>query len=111
MNWTINNSAVIRVLHQWVDTEESSYLSDHSKEISYKLMAKEDWDALTKRHKNQGVIDQIMLFEELYTIHYEHSMPYTETTRQILNIVEKIYLQGMPTQDQLAIIFMTLRTL
>jgi len=110
MNWTINNSAVVGALHQWIDAEESSYLSDRSKELGHKLTAKEAWDALRGRHKDQGVIDQIMLFEELYTIHYERSTPYTETTRRILNIVEKIYSQGMPTQDQLAVIFMTLGT-
>ena len=51
-----------------------------------------------------------MLFEELYSIQYERSTPYSDTTRRILDIVEKIYSQGMLTQDQLAVIFMTLAT-
>jgi len=110
LNWTINNSAVVGAIHQWIDAEESSFLSDTVKRLGHKLTAQEAWDSLKTRHKDQGVIDQIMLFEELYSIQYERSTPYSDTTRRILDIVEKIYSQGMLTQDQLAVIFMTLAT-
>jgi hypothetical protein len=60
------------------------------------------------RHQDQGVIDQIILFKELYSIHYERDVPYTDTSCCILNITEKIYVQGMPMQDQLSVIFMSL---
>jgi hypothetical protein len=108
LNWTINNSAIVSTLYQWVDAEESAFLDGEAKRLGRKLTAEEAWTMLHTRHQDQGIIDQILLFEELYSIHYERGVPYTDTSCRILDITEKIYAQGMPTQDQLSVIFMTL---
>jgi gag-polypeptide of LTR copia-type len=97
--WDLNNLCVIAALHTRSSSEEQEFL----RPFTNTFLA---WSALKACHKKVGPIAQILLIQQALTIRYRRSERLSSTSTQISDLVRRIYVIGLPKEDDFLTIMM-----
>ena len=64
------------------------------------------WTTLQSRHKCQGTVSQIQLIQEVFSVEYSTSVPFSETSECLCILNECIWAMGTPTPETFLVILM-----
>jgi hypothetical protein len=90
--WTKNDEKARACIRMRIDAGERAAVSELK-------TSKEVWDSLLDRHRKEGAITQVSLFEKAFATRYSSKRPHHETTAIIRDLVNHIFTIGMPNQD------------
>ncbi|KAF8223152.1 hypothetical protein L208DRAFT_1318508 [Tricholoma matsutake] len=71
-------------------------------------MAKDAWSILSLCHKMQGLILQVTMIQEAFSVRYSPSVPFTDITTKLRDLNKRIWDMGALTSDSFLIILMLL---
>lgn len=100
-NWGINDAAVRAFILSQCSPTEYSFVEDCSTALQM-------WTTLQNRHRCQGVVSQIQLIQEGFSIHYSTTSPFSTTSEQFCTLNDHIWAMGAPTADSFLVILMLL---
>ncbi|KAG1758479.1 hypothetical protein EDD22DRAFT_783887, partial [Suillus occidentalis] len=98
-HWDLNNLCIVAALRTCSSTEENEFLRGYT---NVDLA----WDTLKSHHKKVGPIVQILLIQQALAVKYLHSERLSTTSMTLHDLVRRIYVIGIPKEDDLLTIMM-----
>ncbi|KAH7918046.1 hypothetical protein BV22DRAFT_1025252, partial [Leucogyrophana mollusca] len=92
LNWDMNNVAVVGAMKLRATIEEQKVLAGV-------INARKAWVTLRDRHVKVGPIAQILMIQEAFDTVYTKAERFADTSARLEDLVQRIYVIGIPTED------------
>ncbi|KAH7931308.1 hypothetical protein BV22DRAFT_977518, partial [Leucogyrophana mollusca] len=90
--WDMNNRAIIGSMRLKCTLNEGKF-------INAETNAKVAWSTMLERHVRVRPIEQILLIQQVFALRYHRSVPLSDTSAMLSDLVRRIFAIGIPTKD------------